>query len=141
MTRYHIAVASREHVRRAEAGGFCQMCHGREAAVRRLSPGDGLIYYSPREGMRSGAAIKAFTALGYVAPGEIYRVAQTDSFRPQRRDVRYLPAEVAPIQPMLQRLSFSQQDANWGLMMRRGLFEITGDDFRAIALAMGVDVG
>lgn len=46
-TRYWIGVASREHVKAAEAGGFCQFCHGRGALVRKLSAGDGVIYYSP----------------------------------------------------------------------------------------------
>ena len=71
-TRYWIGVASREHVKAAEAGGFCQFCHGREAPVRKLSAGDGVVYYSPREHMGEGARIRAFTAIGRVRPGTAY---------------------------------------------------------------------
>jgi len=45
----------REYVKVAKAGGFCQFCHGRETPVRKLSAGDGVVYYSPRERMDEGA--------------------------------------------------------------------------------------
>jgi EVE domain len=70
MTKYWIGVASRDHVRTGTAGGFCQLCHGKAAPLRRLKAGDRIIYYSPRERMRDGAPIQAFTAIGEVASGE-----------------------------------------------------------------------
>ncbi len=73
--RYWIGVASREHVKAAETGGFCQFCHGREAVVRKLSAGDGVVYYSPRERMSEGAHIRSFTAMGRVLPGTAYHAA------------------------------------------------------------------
>lgn len=138
MTRFWIGVASRNHVKAGEAGGFCQLGHGKEAPVRRLSPEDGLVYYSPREGMKEGAHIQAFTAIGRVQPGEVYHAQQTQSFCPYRRDVAYLPSSDAPIAPLLAHLSFSSSGANWGFLMCRGLFEITARDFWLIAKAMGV---
>ena len=40
-TRYWIGVASRDHVMKGVAGGFCQLGHGKSAPVKRLAPGDG----------------------------------------------------------------------------------------------------
>ena len=138
MTRYWIGVAARDHVKAAEAGGFCQFCHGRQAPARRLCEGDGLVYYSPRESMSAAAAVRAFTAIGRVRAGDAYRAAQSGGFTPWRRDVAYWPANDAPAAPLLDHLSFAAHGANYGWQMRKGLFEITGDDFRAIMAAMGV---
>lgn len=136
MTRYWIGVASRAHVKAAEAGGFCQFGHGKEAPVRQLSAGDGVIYYSPREGIGAGAAVRAFTAIGRVRAGEAYRAEPSGSFHPWRRDVDYWPASEAPIAPLLDELSFSAGNPNWGWHMRKGFFEITKEDFDKIANAM-----
>jgi len=76
-TRYWIGVASREHVKAAETGGFCQFCRGRETPVRKLSAGDGVVHYSPRERMGEGAQIRAFTAIGRVRPGSAYHAEQS----------------------------------------------------------------
>lgn len=138
MTRYWIGVAARDRVKAAEAGGFCQFCHGRQAPARRLCEGDGLVYYSARETMSAGAAVRAFTAIGRVKAGDAYRAAHSDGFTPWRRQVAYWPATDAPVAPLLDRLSFSAHGANRGLQLRKGLFEITADDFRAIMAAMGV---
>ena len=105
-TRYWIGVASREQIKAAEAGGFCQFCHGREPPVRKLSAGDGVVYYSPRERMGDGARIRAFTAIGWVRPGTAYRGEQSGCFHPWRRDVDYQPASEALITPLLDQLSF-----------------------------------
>nr|MCH9703347.1 EVE domain-containing protein [Chlamydiota bacterium] len=42
--KYWIGVASHEHVKRGEADGFCQVCHGKGAPLRRMKPGDLLVY-------------------------------------------------------------------------------------------------
>lgn len=136
MTRYWISVASREHVKLAKAGGFCQFCHGKGAPVQRLTAGDGVIYYSPREHMRAGALIRAFTAIGRVRPGPAYQAEQSACFRPWRREIEYWPSRDTPITPLLDELSFSTCNANWGWSMRKGFFEITEADFDRIATAM-----
>lgn len=104
--------------------------------MRRLSEDDGVVYYSPRESMNAGASIRAFTAIGRIKAGDAYRADQSDCFRPWRRDVAYLPAKDALIAPLLDRLSFSAHNANWGWLMRKGFFEITQDDFGVISNAM-----
>lgn len=134
--RYWMGVASRDHVKAAQAGGFCQFCHGKVSPVRRLAEGDGVVYYSPREAMGAGAAIRAFTAIGRVRPGQTYQAEQSACFRPERRDVDYWPAEDTAIGPLLGDLSFSADNTHWGWHMRRGFFEISRADFMVIAHAM-----
>jgi hypothetical protein len=118
--RFWIGVASRDHVRRGVAGGFCQLGHGKSAPIRRLAPGDWIAYYSPRESFPDGAPLQAFTAIGEVQPGEPYAVDMGEGFVPTRRDVRF------------------RAKPSWGAVFRRGLVEVTGDDFARIAAAMGV---
>ena len=48
MTRFWLAVASAQHVRRGRTEGFMQVNHGKAAPLRRIRPGDGIVYYSPR---------------------------------------------------------------------------------------------
>jgi hypothetical protein len=136
MTRYWIGVASRDHVKAAETGGFCQFCHGRETRVRELSAGDGVVYYSPRERMGEGALIRAFTAIGRVRPGTAYHAEQSGCFHPWRRAIDYQPTKEAPITPLLGQLSFSRENQNWRWLMRQGFLEITRADFDTIAIAM-----
>ncbi len=137
MTSYWIGVASSEHVKIGEAGGFCQLGHGKSAPVRRLSPGDGIVYYAPREGIRDGEPVQAFVAIGKVQEGEVYQAQQGETFHPFRRDVEYFPAHEAPIRPLLAQLSFTNANANWGYQFRRGSFEIDYEDFMRISHAMG----
>jgi hypothetical protein len=137
-TRYWIGVASRDHVMRGVAGGFCQLSHGKAAPVRRLSPGDWLAYYSPRESMGEGEPVQAFTAIGRIKPGEPYEGVMGGGFHALRRDVAFLKTKDAPIRPLLDDLSFTRGRASWGYAFRRGSFEVTADDFHVIAKAMGV---
>jgi hypothetical protein len=48
MMRYWIGIASLDHVRKGIESGFCQLCHGKTGPMRRLAPGDWIVYYSPR---------------------------------------------------------------------------------------------
>lgn len=135
-----IAVASAEHVRRGRTGGFMQVCHGKAAPLRRLRPGDGIVYYSPTEVFRGKDPLKAFTAIGSLEGAEPYQVAMAPDFRPFRRDVAWWPGKEAPIRPLLPILSFSAGNPGWGYQLRLGLFRITAADFSAIAAAMGLDL-
>lgn len=138
MSRYWIGVASRDHVKRAVEGGFCQLGHGKEAPVKRLSRGDRIVYYSAREQMKAGKPLKAFTAIGRVEDDEPHQVTQTAGFKPFRRKVHYFKAHDAAIEPLLEKLSCARCGNSWGLAMRRGLFQIEHDDYSLIAVAMGV---
>jgi hypothetical protein len=139
--RYWVGIAARDHVQRGIAGGFCQLGHGKAAPIRRLSPGDGIVYYSPRTALDGGVPVQAFTGIGHIAPGEPYEGNMGGGFHPTRRDVIWtIAAHDAPIRPLLGRLSFTRDRANWGMAMRRSSFAITAEDFAIIAAAMGVTI-
>ena len=137
--KYWVGVASLDHVRAGVAGGFCQLGHGKHAAVARLNPGDGIVYYSPKTEMGAGEPVQAFTAIGEVLVGEIYEGSMGGSFMPARRDVRYYDATDAPIRPLLNRLSFTQGRTSWGYAFRRGMFTMSEADYAIIAAAMGIN--
>ena len=136
--RYWIGVASRDHVKQGVAGGFCQLCHGKQSAVGRLKPGDKIVYYSPRSEMRGGEPVQAFTAIGEVLERPPYDHDMGGGFVPARRDVRFLDARDAPIKPLIERLSFTRGRRSWGQAFRFGLVEITAADYDVIAREMGV---
>lgn len=135
-TRYWIAVASAEHVRRGRAEGFMQVCHGKLAPLARVQPGDGVIYYSPSESFRGTDRLQSFTAIGRVFPGTAYQADMGGGFHPHRRDVDWFEATEVPIKPLLGALSFTAQNRNWGYQLRFGLFEIEKGDFELIRTAM-----
>ncbi len=138
MARYWIGVASRDHVMRGVAGGFCQLGHGKAAPVKRLKPGDGIVYYSPRAEFGEGEPVQAFTAIGEIAAGEAYTADQGGGFQPVRRDVLWhREARHAPIRPLLDALDLTRGKTNWGVLFRRGTIEISAADFERIADAMG----
>ena len=138
MERYWIAVASAEHARKGKAG-FMQVNHGKAAPLRRLSPGDGVIYYSPTETFRGKDKLQAFTLIGRVKPGDVY-AGEMGGGTAYRRDVDYVEAADAPIAPLLDQLEFTRGRTNWGYQMRFGLFEISAHDFGRIAQAMGASI-
>jgi hypothetical protein len=135
-TRYWIGVVSHEHVRRGVEGGFAQLCHGKEAPLRRMRPGDWLIYYSPAERMGAKEPLQAFTAVGRVREGAVYEHEMSPGFVPFRRDVEFAPSTPAPIGPLLERLSFIVDAKHWGAAFRYGHLRISEADFRLIAEAM-----
>ena len=135
--KYWIGVASCDHVKAGVAGGFCQLGHGKRSAVARLSPGDRIVYYSPRSELTGGETVQAFTAIGEVQPGEPYTGNMGGGFAPSRRDVRFFAATDAPIRPLLEGLSFTKGRKSWGYAFRTGVFQMTPEDYALIAAAMG----
>jgi hypothetical protein len=139
--RAWVAVVSRAHVQRGVAGGFTQVCHGKRAPLERMRAGDWLVYYSPTTEFRGGEVLRAFTALGRIQSAHSYRLDTGDGFVPHRKHVAYLDGtRGAPIAPLLSRLHFVQQNRNWGMLARRGHFEIDAHDLQLIARAMGCDL-
>jgi hypothetical protein len=139
MTSCWIGVASRDHVRDAVGAGICQLGHGKEAPVRRLERGDILVYYSPRERMQAGAPVQAFTAAGRILDEAPYQADAGHGFKPWRRKIEFFPVTEAPIEPLLTALSFTRGQDRWGMVFRRNAFEITPEDYRHIAHALGID--
>jgi hypothetical protein len=137
MTRNWVAVASAEHVRVGRSKGFMQVCHGKAAPLRRIQPGDGVVYYSPTSVFRSKDRLQSFTAIGVVRDGSPYQ-AEMEGFSPLRRDIDWRKAEEVPIKPLLGRLQFTTAKPNWGSQLRFGLFEIS--DMATIAAAKGTSL-
>ena len=135
-SRYWVGVVSASHIKSGVKGGFAQLCHGKSAPLKRMHPGDWLIYYSPRVDMAQTEPLQAFTAIGQVADDWIYEFAMSDSFVPFRRNISYLPCKEVKIASLLDQLSFTRGTKNWGYRFRTGHFEIGRDDFLMIAGAM-----
>jgi EVE domain len=133
-----LGVVSRAHVQRGVAGGFAQLCHGKAQPLRRMRPGDWLVYYSPTIEM-GGVALRAFTAIGQVEGAEIYPYDMGGGFVPYRRDVRYADAREVALDAIKSKLDFCAPP-NWGMVLRRGHLPLEASDFATIAAAMGVRV-
>ena len=138
---YWIGVVSHSHVLRGVAGGFAQMNHGKQAPLKRMKAGDGLIYYSPREAYPDGAHLQAFTALGFIRSGEVYEYDMTPDgmpgFVPWRINVDYQLVQPVPIKPLIAQLEFITDKTHWGAVFRFGQLKISDADFRKIAAEMG----
>jgi len=134
--RYWIGVASRDHVSRGVAGGFCQLCHGKEQPLKRMSVGDWIIYYSPKEFFEKKMPCQKFTAIGEVIGAGVYSFEMFPGFIPHRRDIRFLEANYIPIRPLLEQLTFIRDKNKWGYVFRFGHLEIPESDFKLIASNM-----
>ena len=132
--RFWIGTVSRDHVLIGVAGRFAMLNHGKLAPLRRLAPGDGLAYYSPKTAWPDGAPLKAFTALGTVRDAAPYEAEMRPGMLGYRRDIDWLPARETPISDLTDRLEFTR--GNWGMLARRGMFEVSGADFQTIRAAM-----
>jgi len=137
--RYWINTISLAHVRLGVSGGFTQADHGRSTRLKRLSAGDGLVFYSPRTAMHAGTPVQEFTALGKVTGSAPYQIEVSADFHPWRLSVDFLEVRPAPARPLVPDLQFIPDPQRWGLPFRRGLFEIGRTDFFRIAGAMGID--
>ena len=150
MSKHWIAVAAADHARRGKELGIMQVCHGKGGPLRRVRPGDGVVYYSPTTAFHGKDRLQAFTLIGRAKSGEVYQAemgqddmgqdAASKAFRPFRRDVAYVEADAAPILPLLDRLEFTRAKKNWGYVFRFGLVEISKADFDTVAEAMGAEV-
>ena len=65
-SKYWIAVASAEHVRRGRSEGFMQVNHGKAAPLKRVKPGDRVVYYSPALTLGGKDKLQCFTDIGTV---------------------------------------------------------------------------
>ena len=138
--RYWIGVASRQHVLKGMAGGFTQLCHGKERPLKRMAKGDLIIYYSPQEVLGEKQLCQRFTAIGEVIGDDIYQVAMAPGFIPFRRDIRFLAAKEIPIRPLIDHLSFIKDKNHWGYVFRYGHVQIHRADFQLIAEAMSAGI-
>jgi hypothetical protein len=121
----------------ARAKASCKSATGKAAPLKRIRPGDRVVYYSPTITLGGKDRLQAFTAIRTVKEGEPYVFDMGNGFKPYRRDVAWATADETPIHPLLDRLEFTAGKPNWGYQMRFGLFPISAADFQLIAEAMG----
>jgi hypothetical protein len=134
--RYWVGVASKDHVARGAAGGFCQLCHGKAQPLKRMKRGDWIIYYSPKTTFGGDDACQQFTAIGRVIGDEVYSFEMAPGFIPFRRDIEFMLAQAADIRPLINQLQFIQNKSRWGYAFRFGHIEIPQADFELIAAQM-----
>jgi|SRR5215831_15804016 len=139
--KFWIGVASKDHVERGVAGGFCQVCHGKAAPLMRMHQGDWIIYYSSkktfeRANSASVESCQQFTAIGEVIDDAVYEFAMTPDFIPYRRNVRFLDCKAIDIRPFINELGFIKNKSRWGYAFRFGHLEISRLDFNLIASQM-----
>ena len=136
---YWMGVVHRDHALRGVTQGIVQTNHGAKFGVARMQPGDGFVFYSPKDIYPDGHSLREFTAIGIVAPGEAWQAEQGD-LRPWRRKVDWdESAKPAPITPLLDVLELTRGIRNWGLQLQKGHLALTAHDFRIIAHEMGAD--
>jgi EVE domain len=88
-TRYWIGVASRDHVMQGVYGGFSQLCHGKEAPLKKMNTGDWMIYYSSMDSIQETTRYQKFTAIGKVIDVDVSQFDMGNDFMPFRRKIDY----------------------------------------------------
>ena len=137
MSRNWLAVASAEHVEIGRSAGFMQVCHGKASPLRRVQPGDRIVYYSPNRTLlaeprlaRQGSPAGLHRHRHRQAGASSTRPIWASAFNPFRREVAWHDAEPAPLAVLQDKLAFTQEK-NWGYRLRQGLIEISDADMTA----------
>lgn len=138
MSRYWINVVSRDHVMRGVHGGFTQANHGKQWALRKMSRGDWIVFYSPKTAFTDGEPLQAFTALCQVSDDQPYQADMSPDFHPWRRKVQFYDCIETPIRPLINELDFIENKQAWGYKFRFGVIEISEKDFTIIRSTMGL---
>lgn len=137
--KYWLVVASVEHVNQSIKEGYCQLVNGKEVPLRKMKKGDGLIYYSSTISLKNKTAVKAFTAIGFIADDVIYTYDMTNYFYPHRRKVNFLKnSQKVAIEELQLFLQFVDNNLRYSYKFRQGHLEITEFDFKLIAFRMGI---
>lgn len=132
-----IVVAPLSAVRQSTQSGISRFLE--ETLARQLRRGDWLVYYSAITDSRSRAKCQMFTAIGRVEDEKPETIITDQGYVWFQREIRFSPCQPAPIQPLIPRLSFIHDPRHWGLPFKSGQFEISAEDFREIARALGID--
>lgn len=133
--RHWVAVISREHASIAAGSGFLQVCHGKAAPLRQTGAGDEVFIYCPRTEMGKGALLRTVEYHCVFRDDVIYQVEQFPGFRPFRKDVTFSKNLCAVVLKNVAGLQFSS-NSGWGMLTRRGFFEIGLSDAALLRTAM-----
>jgi predicted RNA-binding protein len=130
--KYWINIVSQDHVMVGKERGFVQAGHGKKTTLKKLQPGDYIIFYSPKTSLQNGKPVQAFTAVSTIKDQNIYQVVVSDRFQPYRRNAEYENCQEVQIKPLIEQLEFITNKQHWGFRFRLGLFEINQHDFELI---------
>jgi EVE domain-containing protein len=134
--KFWIAVAHLMQVEACRTGGFVAFSHGKETAVRKVSPGDRVAFYAPRDTFE-GTPVQAFCGLATVTGDHVkQRPLPGTDFLPWVRDAEFEQVKPMPVRPLLEELSFVRNPQHWGMAFRRSLFETGPEDFEIIENAL-----
>ena len=120
--RHWVIVASRDHARRGLTSGFIMASHGKRSPLARMSPGDGVLIYSPTTTYPDGEPLRAVTIVGDVTgdepePSDVI----VGGFR---REANLREIEPLPLEEIREHLPVSR--------IRFGFFELEAADAEAI---------
>ncbi len=135
-TRYWLIVVSRDHVEIGKRLGIVQANHGKAAPMKRLRPGDMVVFYSPKLRFEGKEPLKRFTAIARVKEGDVYQGDMGAGFVSFRRDADYLPCDEVDALPLIPELTFIRNKSAWGYVFRFGFLEIPKEDFETISRRM-----
>ncbi|WP_114284978.1 EVE domain-containing protein [Candidatus Halocynthiibacter alkanivorans] len=131
-----IAVVHLMQVEACRAGGFVAFSHGKETAVRKVTPGDRVAFYAPRDTFE-GSPVQAFCGLATVTGDHVeQRPLPGTEHMPWVRDADFETVNPMPVRPLLEELSFVRDPQHWGMAFRRSLFEVSAEDFEIIENAL-----
>jgi hypothetical protein len=131
--RHWIGVVSREHVRPAISGGFAMLNRGK-LAVTTADAGRLADLSLPRTACPDGEPLQAFTAIGEATDQPPCSAGMPAGASGYRRDMTWHDATETPIASLSERLEFTRE--GWGMLTRRGLFDISAADLQTIRDAM-----
>ena len=138
--KYWVNTVSKDHLQRGLEGGFTQANHGSPYNLKRMGRGDLIVFYSPKTHFQNGRPLQHFTALGKCTDDKPYQVEMSPDFHPWRRNVEFIDCKEVPVKDLIKDLGFIKDKQKWGFPFKRGMFEITQNDFLKIAEAMGVKI-
>lgn len=133
-----IAVVSKEHVLKGKEWGIIQVCHGKEAPLKRIKQHNLVVFYSPKQRLSNKTPLQHFTAVAKITDNDIYQVEQFKGFHPFRRQATFLDCTETPIRPLINELDFITNKTHWGAPFRYGLLKISEQDFQLIANKMAL---
>jgi predicted RNA-binding protein len=140
MKKYWVNTVSFDHLQKGIEGGFTQADHGKAVNIKKLSKDDFIVFYSPKTRFENGELLQKFTAVGKVMDTETYQVEMNPAFHPWRRKLEFIKCQQVPVKDLIDKLEFIKDKKKWGFPFRRGLFQISGNDFKLIADAMNVEL-
>ena len=135
--KHWIAVISLSHAQIAADSGFLQVCHGKQGPLKHTSAGDEVFIYCPKTDMRSGDVLKQITFRGHIDNDDIYQVEQAPGFTPFRKSVTFDNAFQPVAIKAVQGLELTA-NPKWGMLARRGFFEISAHDAEVLGAHEGV---